>query len=139
MAEQSTNAEEWENEYQIASKGSTIQRKYRKRRETTEGRKLSLDDVEAIIARLQRGEPPALIARDYPVSRVMISLIASGKKWATITRKLQVALPHAGTMMFSWTYDPRAISQEERQAAQQLIDMLRQYARERSASLETRE
>jgi hypothetical protein len=83
--------------------GSTQQRARRKRRETNGMRKLSFDDVDAIVARLQRGETPAVIALDYPVSRAMISMIASGKKWATITRRFQVALPDGGTMAFSWT------------------------------------
>jgi hypothetical protein len=118
------------------STGGGVQRQ---RKQSAGGRKLSPDDVEAILARLQHGETHEVIAMDYPVSRVMVSLIASGKKWAVITRKLQITLPQGGFMVFSWTYDPRRVTEEERQAGQQLINMLRQYSRERRASLETRE
>lgn len=107
----------------------------RRRRETTGGHRLSLDDVETIVARLQDGEKPAALARDYPVSRVMISLIASRKKWAVITRKVRIPLGHGGSITLTWNYDPRTISMEERQLVNQLLALLQQYPGERSASL----
>lgn len=49
--------------------------------------KLNPDDVRAIRARLDAGETQKDIARDYPVHRVTIGVLARGRTWKSVLGK----------------------------------------------------
>jgi hypothetical protein len=53
------------------------------------GRKITAKDVQVILARLAKGEDHDCIAKDFAVSRSMISKIHVGKNWKLLTKKLE--------------------------------------------------
>jgi hypothetical protein len=79
----------------------------RQPRASRHGRKLTPDDVEAILHRLKE-ETPAVIANDYGISRIMVHGIQTGQKWKHLARKQLVPF-QGGFIEFALIYDPRQI------------------------------
>jgi hypothetical protein len=97
----------------------------RQRRRSRHGRKLSVDDVEEILRRLEF-ETLRAIAKDYGVSHVLIHDIRTGDKWKILTRKKLVPFP-GGYIEVNLTYDPRIttpLTLEQAKAVLQQIEQI---------------
>jgi hypothetical protein len=93
-------------------------------RASRHGRKLTLDDVEAILHRLKE-EAPEAIAKDYGISRIMVYYIETGQKWKRLTRKQFVPF-EGGSMEVSITYDPRQVKEETLKRVKSVLDQAEQ-------------
>jgi len=85
------------------------------------GRKITPDDVETILHRLDSNEKPGIIAGDYGISRVMVWYIQTGEKWKLITKKEHTPF-EGGFMEITVTYNPRIVSAQKLEEVNKLIE-----------------